>query len=1391
MKLKAFRLPMAATAVAALTFGLITLPGGDDALAAPVTENRSVAHQCVEDRGVFSQGPDTTVSPDNLTMTFPREVHPDETFTVSIQPGTMTSRSKRLGSMKYDIELPQGVAISNLRISGVGTNLRDVAPEVTRVGDDGHNNPNGRYARIWAEQRTVNNGPQTDDTRGGVDKGMRVATHQTFRLPQISFDVTAPDTAGATITSGLRAAGNGAGPKNNSNTANTLSFVAHANVADAVYCTPDANGRNLTSTRVVPRGTETSFAETSTDLEVTSGGGPTTLTANVTHDNGSPVTEGEVEFDFGDGSPTVTVPVNNGVATVEHTYPELDDRNPVGHTATARYLGVQGRTNPSEDATTVTVNPEPREQVQATVDLTGEARADQAADGQIPVELRAAVGATDGQTLPEGTEVVFYRGDEEVGRATATNGVATTTVNVPDEKATLTFRAVVADFETETQEVTGAEDTTSIDVAPVSNTSLSLDVIQPVKVGEDATITATYSATPSVPAGTEVTFLADGAEIGTATVNAEGVATLNHAFDAAGEKSITAVVEAREVDGRSYPRAESEARTLTVSQQGTSTNFAETSTDLEVTSGSSPTTLTANVTLDDGSPVTEGNVEFDFGDGSPTVTVPVVDGVATVEHTYPELDDRNPVPHTATARYLGVEGRTNPSQDTTTVTVNPVPREQVQATVALTGDAKVDEVADGRVPVELRATVGAADGKTLPEGVEVIFYQGTDEVGRATVTDGIATTTVDVPDEKATLTFRAVVEDMETETQELTGAEATTDVEVAPVATTSVILSGDESVKVGEDATITATYSATPSIPAGTEVTFLADGAEIGTATVGADGIATLTHAFDTAGAKSITAVVEAREVDGRTYPRAEAQARTLTVTEQGTSTNFAETSTDLEVTSGSGPTTLTANVTLDDGSPVTEGEVEFDFGDGSPTVTVPVNDGVATAEHTYPELDDRNPVPYQATARYLGVEGRTNPSEDTTSVTVNPVPRDQVQATVSLAAEAKTDEIADGQVPVELRATVGAEGDAELADGVEVVFYEGDEEIGRAATVDGVASLNTTVPDEQGTRTFRAVVENFETETQEVTGAEDTTSIDVAPVGANALSVELGEDGALVGQQATITATYSATPPVPAGTEVTFLADGAEIGTATVGADGVATLTHAFDTAGAKSITAVVEAREVDGRSYPRAESEAAMLTVAEPADQETTTDLTYTTPDVEVDAEVVTGDLIRFTATVDAGESTLEEGATMSFFDGDTLLGTVPVDPATGQAVFEHRFDDAGEHQVRAVFSGQEKKDEEGVITEVIEPSSSDPVTLDIKDAEGTDPGTDPGEDPGTDPGTDPGEEPGDTPTPDPGIGSGSSSSVGSSAGDFLDSVVGFLGRLGIIGQFLISIFGLGSSR
>ncbi|MDK8768931.1 Ig-like domain repeat protein [Corynebacterium freneyi] len=639
MKLKTFRLPAAAAAVAALTFGLITLPGGDDALAAPVTETKTVTNTCAVHKGWNSTGPGTNLTTENLTVTYPKQVLPGETFAIELQPGQMTTTAKQIGRIKYDFVLPNGVDITNLRIAGAGTALEGT-PTVQRVNESGNVDANGRFARIWDGANSVNNGGSQNDSWGGGGT-LKVGKNQTFRLPKIAFDVTAPSEPGTTIVTGLRGAGVGSSIKS---TNNSISFVATDWVTDAVYCNANAAGTTLTSTLVALRDTQTAFAETSTNLEVTSGGGPTALTANVTHDDGSPVTEGEVEFDFGDGSPTVTVPVNNGVATTEHTYPELDDRNPVGHTATARYLGVQGRTKPSEDTTTVTVNPVPREQVQATVDLTGNVKVDEADNGQVPVELRASVGAEDGKTLPEGVEVVFHQGDAEVGRATVVDGVAATTVSVPDEKATLTFRAVVSDMETDTQELTGAEATTDVDVAPVSRTSISVELEDDgVLVGRRTTITAKYSATPSIPEGTEVIFRADGIRIGTATVGSDGVATIEHSFDAAGPKRITALVEKREVDGRVYPRAESEAAVLTVAApagQDTTTDLTYTRPDVDVEAE----VLTGDLirfiaTVDAGDSTIAEGASVSFFDGDTFLGTAPVDpatGRAVFDHRFAE-----------------------------------------------------------------------------------------------------------------------------------------------------------------------------------------------------------------------------------------------------------------------------------------------------------------------------------------------------------------------------------------------------------------------------------------------------------------------------------------------------------------------------------------------------------------------------------------------------------------------------------------------------------------------------------------------------------------------------------------------------------------------------------
>lgn len=642
MKTRKFRLPAAVTAVAALAMGLTSVVGATAASAAPVVETKTVTHQCVEDRSWTSRGSMLTLSPDNLTVEYPREVNPGETFTVKVQPGTMRTGGKDTGRMKYDVALPEGVAISNLRIDGGAVGFNN-APVVQRVNRDGNPDANGAFARIWDGAHSVNNGGDMSDSWrfAGNRAGLQVDRDKEWRFPRIAFEVTAPDTAGATITTGLREAGNGPGPANRENRFNTMSMLARANVTDAVYCHADASGRTLTSTRVVERGTETSFADTSTDLEIITGSGPTTLTANVTYADGSPVNEGDVEFDL-PGGPR-RAPVRDGAATIEHSFPELDDRNPVPHTVTARYLGVPGRTNPSQDTTTVTVNPVPRDQVQATVSLAGEAKVDEADGGTVPVELRATVGAAGDAELADGVEVVFFEGDSKIGSEKTSNGVATLATNAPDEAATRTYRAVVEDFENDTQEVTGAEDTLELTIAPVARTSLALDAGQSVLAGEAATITARYSATPSIPAGTEVIFRADRVRIGTAVVDDSGTATLRHTFDSAGDKAITAVVRERTVDGRRYPAAEAGPETLTVrapSDNPTETELEYTrpNVDIEADLLTGDTVRFIATVKTGGKPIKEG-ATVSFFDGDTFLGTAPVDpdtGRAVFDHRFAE-----------------------------------------------------------------------------------------------------------------------------------------------------------------------------------------------------------------------------------------------------------------------------------------------------------------------------------------------------------------------------------------------------------------------------------------------------------------------------------------------------------------------------------------------------------------------------------------------------------------------------------------------------------------------------------------------------------------------------------------------------------------------------------
>ena len=652
---------LALGALTSLSLSFTLLSAAPMSAAAPVKKSVRVNHQCVEDKGTWSTGSGLTLSPDNVAVEYPETVLPGQTFTVKVQPGGMRTGGKDTGRMKYDIALPQGVKIRNLRLDGgaSGLNANPVAV-VQRVDASGKPNANGAFARIWDGAHSVNNGGQENGNWGWRTgrAGLAVDRNKPFRLPRIAFDVTAPTTVGSKIVTGLRAAGTGAGPASKENRDNTLSMLARANATDAVYCTADAAGKTLTSTTVALRDTQTEFDETSTDLEVTSGEAEVILKALVKGTDGQPITEGKVEFDLGDGQ-RHTVDVRDGVAELRYTYAELADRESAKHKVVARYLGVEGRTGASEATTTVTVNPKPRTPLKATIDLTGEVDATAPADGKLPLSLRAAVGAEladpaadpDAETtLEDGVEVAFFNGDEEIGRAKTANGVAELQTTVPDEPATLQLRAVVADFENETQEVSGAEDTLELKVAPVAKTTLKLGAVEPalgaVKpalVGEKRTLSARYEVSAGSPEGAEVIFRANGIRVGTAQTDAEGNASVEHVFDQAGPQKITAEVREREVEGRVFSKAVAEAVTFQVLdakdvETGTTLTREDVSVDLDATPlTGDAVAFIAKVTVQGEEKITEG-ATVSFFDGEKFLGTAPVDPAtweARFEYRFP------------------------------------------------------------------------------------------------------------------------------------------------------------------------------------------------------------------------------------------------------------------------------------------------------------------------------------------------------------------------------------------------------------------------------------------------------------------------------------------------------------------------------------------------------------------------------------------------------------------------------------------------------------------------------------------------------------------------------------------------------------------------------------
>ncbi|WP_253741333.1 Ig-like domain-containing protein, partial [Rhodococcus sp. KB6] len=183
---------------------------------------------------------------------------------------------------------------------------------------------------------------------------------------------------------------------------------------------------------------------------------------------------------------------------------------------------------------------------------------------------------------------------------------------------------------------------------------------------------------------------------------------------------------------------------------------------------------------------------------------------------------------------------------------------------------------------------------------------------------------------------------------------------------------------------------------------------------------------------------------------------------------------------------------------------------------------------------------------------------------------------------------------------------------------------------------------------------------------AQTVTVSDPAPVDVETTTSLSVPATAVTGTAVDLTATVA--PNTAVGT-VQFKSNGAAIGSPVTVSGGVATLSHAFDVAGAQSVTADFTA----GAGFVSSSASAQTVTVSDPApvDVETTTSLS-------VPATAVTGTAVDLTATVAPNTAV----GTVQFKSNGTAIGS-PVTVSGGVATLSHAFDVAGAQSVTADFT------------------------------------------------------------------------------------------------------------
>ncbi|MDE1161840.1 MAG: Ig-like domain repeat protein [Acidobacteriaceae bacterium] len=637
---------------------------------------------------------------------------------------------------------------------------------------------------------------------------------------------------------------------------------------------------NVTVTQGTPTATLSSVVSgTSTTFTVTVAGlgasYPTPVGNISVADSG--VTLGSATLSGTGTSASATLTVTTPSST-SHTYVATydGDSNYLSTTSNAQIT-----TGTTTSATTLAVSPNPPVSGSTTT-----------------LTATVASGATSSTTTPTGTVTFYQDGVALTPTGTLVNGVATYTSTTLSSTTAHTYYAAYSGDTTyatsnspsvATAAVTTASTTTTMTVSP-----------NPPVSGSVTTLTATigYTASGSTTPTGSVTFYQDGtALVPTATVS-NGVAT----YTSSGLSSTIAHTFYAKYSGDTNYTTSTSATVTTNSSTAATTTTTMAITPNPPVSGS-VTTLKATIGYTaSGTTTPSGTVTF-YQDGAAlTPTATVTSGVATFTST--ALSGT-----TAHSFYAVYSGDTNFSTSTSTA-VTTAASTSSTTTTAMT--VSPNPPVSGKLTT-LMATV-AFTGTSTPTGTVTFYQDGAALTPAASLsvsgTTASAAFTSTVLSSTTAHTYYAVYSG-DTNYTTSTSAAVATAASSGTVASTTTIASSASTVTTGGSVTLTATVVPTATntvIPTGTVTFTSATQGVLGTGTLNAAGVATLTTALTTAGVQSITA-----SYGGDTTYAASVSAVAASVTVSSSTSQFTLTVSPQSVTYGSTvtlTTTLTATPT-------------------------------------------------------------------------------------------------------------------------------------------------------------------------------------------------------------------------------------------------------------------------------------------------------------------------------------------------------------------------------------------------------------------------------------------------------------------------------------------------